>query len=87
MGLYKHKPDASVDRYKFWLVACGFTQTFGMDYIETFFPVACLDSICVLLSIAINQLWDLCQLDIKNAFLYDDLAEQVLMEQPLGHVA
>ena len=45
-----------------------------------------LNFICVLLSIVVNQSWDLCQLDVKNAFLYGDLA-QVLMKQPPEYVA
>ena len=41
----------------------------------------------VILSIVINQSWELCQLDVKNAFLYGDLTDSVLMEQLLGYVA
>ena len=87
MCTVKHKLDGCVDRYKACLVARGYTQTYGVDYVETFSPIACLNSIRVLLFIATNQSWDLCQLDIKNAFLYGDLSDQVLMKQPPGYVA
>ena len=68
-------------------MARGFSQAYGLDYIETFSPVARLSSIRVLFSIALNHAWSLRQLDIFNAFLYGDLAEQVYMEQPSGYVA
>ena len=56
----KYKPGCSVDRYKAHPIARGFTQTFGIDYTETFSPIAKLNSISVLLSISINQSWKLC---------------------------
>ena len=52
-----------------------------MDYFEIFSPVARLNSIRILFSIVINLLWPLFQLDIKNAFSYGDLKEEV---QPPG---
>ena len=55
----KHKTDSSVERYKARLVAQGFTQTYGVDYVKTFSPVVRLNSIRVLLSLAINQSWSL----------------------------
>ena len=69
----KYKSNGSVDRYKARLVARGFTQTFGVDYAETFLPVTILSSICVLVSVVINKSWDFYQLDVRNAFLYGDL--------------
>jgi len=83
----KYQLDGSVDRYKANLVAKGYTQTYGIDYFETFLPVARMNSIKILFSIALNLLWSLFQLDVKNAFLYGDLQEEVYMEQPLGYVA
>ena len=76
----KYKLDRSMDWYKARLIAHGFTQTYGVDYDETFSPVARLNSIRVLLSIAVNQSWELRQVNVKNAFLYGDLAEQVHIE-------
>ena len=52
--IVKHKADGSVGRYKVCLVAKGFAQTYGMDYEETFAPVAKMNSIRVLLSLAMN---------------------------------
>ena len=58
-----------------------------MDYSDTFSSVAKLTSIRPFISLAATHGYDLHQLDIKNAFLYGDLAEEVYMEQPLGFVA
>ena len=65
----KSKADGTVKRYKAILVAKGFTQTHGIDYQETFAPVTKINSIQVLLSLAVNANWPLYQLDVKNAFL------------------
>ena len=64
----KVKADGNVERYKARLVAKGFTQTHGIDYQETFAPVAKINSIRVLLSIAANRDWPLHQLDVKTLF-------------------
>ena len=64
----KHRADGSVERYKARLVAKGFTQTYGVDYQETFAPVAKMNSIRILLSLATNLEWPLHQFDVKNAF-------------------
>ncbi|KAL0296304.1 UNVERIFIED_CONTAM: Copia protein [Sesamum radiatum] len=83
----KFRADGTLERYKARLVAKGFTQTYGVDYFETFSPVACLNSIRVLFSLTVNLSWPMYQMDIKNAFLYGDLNETVYMEQPPGYVA
>ena len=63
-------------------MACGFSQVQGIDYEETFSPVVRLNSIRILLSMAIKYVWPLHQLDVSNAFLCGDLTECVYMEQP-----
>ena len=52
---------------------------------ETFSPVAKLTIVRVLLSIAASQGWKLLQLDVTNAFLNDDLFEEVYMDIPQGY--
>ena len=65
-------------------MAKGFTQTYGIDYQDTFSPVAKINSIRVFLSLAINSNWPLHQLDVKNAFLNGDLEEEMFMSPPPG---
>lgn len=79
--------DGRVDCLKARLVAKGFTQIFGLDYGDTFSPVAKMASVRLFLSMAAICHWPLHQLDIKNAFLYGDLTKEVYMEQPPGIVA
>jgi hypothetical protein len=69
----KYKSHGSLERYEARLVAKGFTQTYGIDYLETFAPVAKLNFVRVLLSLAANRDWPLQQLDVKNAYLNGDL--------------
>ena len=81
----KYKSDGSLDRYKARLVARGYTQTYGIDYQETFAPVAKLNTVRILISLAVNLDWPLNQYDIKNAFLHGDLKEEIYMDCPPGY--
>jgi hypothetical protein len=73
----KFGANGAVERNKVRLVAKLFTQTHGIDFQETFPPVAQLNTIRVLLSLAANLDWHLHQFDVKNVFLHGDLKEEI----------
>ena len=80
----KRQADCQIDQYKAWLVAHGFTQQEGIDYLETFSPVVKLITVHLVLIIVVSYGWNIHQLDVHNAFLNDILQDEVYMAQPLS---
>ncbi|KAK8631789.1 hypothetical protein V6N13_028568 [Hibiscus sabdariffa] len=78
--------DGNVQTYKGRLVAKGYRQIHGIDYDETFSPVAMFKSIRILLAIAAFHDYEIWQMDVKTAFLNGKLEEDVYMTQPKGFV-
>ncbi|GJS38949.1 retrotransposon protein, putative, ty1-copia subclass [Tanacetum coccineum] len=78
--------DGAVHTYKARLVTKGYTQTPGIDYEETFSPVADIRAIRILIAIAAYYDYEIWQMDVKTAFLNGYLNEEVYMEQPKGFV-
>ncbi|PKU78369.1 Retrovirus-related Pol polyprotein from transposon TNT 1-94 [Dendrobium catenatum] len=80
----KRHTNGSVARYKARLVAQGNHQEHGVDYLETFSPVAKLPTVRILITIALFHNWTIRQFDVENAFLHGKLSETVYMKQPKG---
>lgn len=82
----KFKADGSIDKHKARLVAKGYSQKEGIDFEETFPPVAELNTIRLIIALATKHHWKIHQLDVKSAFLNGDLKEEVYLIQPDGFV-
>jgi hypothetical protein len=84
--IFKRKTDAdgNVTVYKARLVAKGFRQIQGVDYDETFSPVAMLKSVRIMLAIAAFFDYEIWQMDVKTAFLNGNIEEELYMVQPKG---
>ncbi|GJR85599.1 retrotransposon protein, putative, ty1-copia subclass [Tanacetum coccineum] len=79
--------DGNAHIYKARLVAKGYTQTYMVDYEETFSPVADIRAIRILISIAVFYDYKIWQMDVKTAFLNGYLDEDIYMVQPGGEAA
>ena len=82
----KRGANGEIVKYKARWVAQGFRQKHGIDYNETFAPVARFDSIRALLALVAHHDWELHQMDVKSAYLNGDLEEELYMRQPTGFV-
>ena len=80
----KQNEDGLIVRNKARLVAQGFTQVEGLDFDETFAPVARIEAIRLLLAFAASKGFKLYQMDVKSAFLNGFIQEEVYVKQPPG---
>jgi hypothetical protein len=80
----KFNPDGSINKHKARLVVKGYSQIFGIDYSDTFAPVARHDTIRLLLAIVAQKGWQVFHMDVKSAFLNGFLQEEIYVEQPEG---
>jgi hypothetical protein len=76
----KFNENGEIDKYKARLIAKGYTQEHGIDYTEVFAPVACMDTVCLVISLTAQKQWTIFQLDVKSTFLHGYLSEDVFVE-------
>ena len=81
----KRGPNGEVTKYKAHLVAQGFSQQEGIDYLETFAPIVKSASLHVFLAICARHGWKIRQMDIKSAYLNGSITEDIYMHQPKGY--
>nr|GEX51355.1 Gag-Pol polyprotein [Tanacetum cinerariifolium] len=86
--IYKVKLDEYGDvlKNKARLVAKGYRQEEGIDFEESFAPVACIEAIRIFIANAANKNMTIYQMDVKTTFLNDELKEEVYVSQPKGFV-
>ena len=78
----KYLSFVSIKRYKARLVAQGYNQMYGIEYRETFHPVAKMNNIRFLVAIAVHFDWPLQRYDVNNAFLNGELEEEIYLKMP-----
>jgi hypothetical protein len=84
--VFRNKQDENgvVNKNKARLVAKGYTQVEGLDFGETYAPLARLEAIRILLAFATHHNFKLQQMNVKSAFLNGPISEEVYVEQPPG---
>lgn len=82
----KRNVDGSINKYKAWLVAKGYVQRHGIDYDELFAPVARIETICLVIALAVSSGSEIHRLNVKTAFLHGELKVEVFVSQPEGFV-
>nr|GEX54536.1 hypothetical protein [Tanacetum cinerariifolium] len=75
-----------IEKHKVRLVARGYGQEYGIDYVEVYAPVARMDTIRLMIALAAQKGWNIYKLDVKSAFLYESLEEEVYVQQPQGYI-
>jgi len=80
----KFRSDGSIDYYKDRLVVLKNKLEFGLNYGETFVPIAKVTIVHAILITATSKSWPLHQIHVKNAFLHADLKEEVYIQLPIG---
>nr|GEV08963.1 ribonuclease H-like domain-containing protein [Tanacetum cinerariifolium] len=81
----KYRSDESIERSKARLVTKGYNQKEGIDYEETFSPIVKIVTLRCIISLDVSSNCPMYQLDINNAFLYEELVEVVYMKLPKGY--
>ena len=82
----KFNADGTMDKFKARLVAKGYSQKEGIDYEDTFAPVAKMNTIRLMIALATKFDWVLHQMDVKSTFLNGDLREDIYPVQLEGFV-
>jgi hypothetical protein len=81
----KYNPDGTIEKYKARLVIKGFKQIYGVDYDETFAPVARYESLKIVLAMSTILDMEVHQMDVCTAFLNGKLEEEIFMQEPEGY--
>ena len=80
------KADGAIDKYKARLVVKGYKQREGLEYFDTYSPITRITSIRMLIAIGAVYKLEIHQMDVKTAFLNEDLEEEIYLEQPEGFI-